>query len=100
MHCGFTVVSDRKPIVGLGHPVTIGIHLSAEILLTRHPGQLKILSLVTNTSESEKPPKEPNIALPNRFCNPESFRGWNVKNATKNCNTFKFPNTLESFWAL
>ena len=36
-----TVVSGRKAIVGLGHPVTIGIHISTEISKTSHPRDLK-----------------------------------------------------------
>ena len=41
-----TVVSNQKPIVGLGRPVAIGNHVSDDISVTRHPGQLKKNSLV------------------------------------------------------
>ena len=40
-----TAVSGRKPIVGLGHPVSIGISL--EISITRHLGHLTFLPLST-----------------------------------------------------
>ena len=40
---------DPEPIVGLGSPVTIGNHASAEISMNRHPGNLKCLPLVRNT---------------------------------------------------
>ena len=36
-----TVVSGRKAIVGLRHPVTIGNHISTEISKTSHPRDLK-----------------------------------------------------------
>ena len=36
-----TVVSGWKAIVGLMHPVTIGIHISTEISKTSHPRDLK-----------------------------------------------------------
>ena len=44
-----TVVSGRKAIVGLRHPVTIAIHISTEILKTSHPRHLKFGPHVRNT---------------------------------------------------
>ena len=44
-----TVVSNREAIVGLGHPVTIGNHSSAEISMTKLPRHLKIWPFVRNT---------------------------------------------------
>ena len=42
------VVSEQKPIFELGHPVTIVMQVSAEILITRHTGNIKELPLVIN----------------------------------------------------
>ena len=44
-----TVVSGRKAIVGLRHPVTIGLHISTEISKTSHPRDLQFLPLARNT---------------------------------------------------
>ena len=46
---GHTVVSDRKPIVGLGRPVTIGNHISADISMTSHLKVIKVIPLVRYT---------------------------------------------------
>ena len=47
-----TVVSGRKAIVGLRHPVTIGFHISTEISKTSHHNHLKFWPLVGNTKSS------------------------------------------------
>ena len=38
----YTVVSGRKAIVGLRHPVTIPIHMSTEISKNSHPKDIKV----------------------------------------------------------
>ena len=40
-HTVHTVVSGRKAIVGIMHPVTIGFHISTEISKTNYPRDLK-----------------------------------------------------------